>query len=341
MHKLPSTYTNIVIESVATAHPTQKIDNQFFIEHFKNMGLECEGLLNHLGRKERYIDINGEYTIVTLIYEACLKALERANIKPEEIDMIMLSTDTPDTTSPSNASILSNMLGTVNAYHVYDMNTNCTGMLNALDLASVYAKSKNNIKNILVVGGSLMSPCCRPDCTVTYPTLGDGAAAVVMRKVEEEFERGFIDSFMYTNPIQIDYATLPACGLTDMYRGKSSMDKFRFQWIPFDNSYLAPEWTMCCKNVIESNGLTPSDIKHFAFSQFSRPDAIKAIEGLGIAVNEDNFTFVAEEFGYTGASSPFFALERAIETGKISKGDYIVFCSVATGYSMTSLLVKL
>lgn len=84
-------------------------------------------------------------------------ALEQTNMSPDELDMIVFATDTPEYTSPTNALKLNQMLKAVNANRVYDMNCNCIGMLVAMDMVATYMKQRKSVKKTLVVGSMHVS----------------------------------------------------------------------------------------------------------------------------------------------------------------------------------------
>lgn len=328
---------NIKIKDIAVYYPYNVVGNEHFIEHFEAINVDVNGLMTHLGREQRYL-ADEEETSLTMAFEACSKVLRYSNVSAESIDMIILSSETPEYTSPSNALKLNNMLGAKNAHIVYDINNNCIGMLTALDLASTYAKIKKNIKNILVVGTLLISSVVNKNDPVTYSNFGDSAAAVLLEAIEEDKESGFIDSNFFTDSSYHDSIVMPACGYSKIYDDKISEESKRWSWNPFDFSFLAEKWSELILELVSKNDLKAADIDHFVFSQFSKPDAIKTLEILN--VDSENFSYVGDEFGYTGTTSPIFGLRNAIRLGKVKEGSKVILCSVGAGYTMCCLLYK-
>ena len=131
-------------------HPDNKINNDFFIKHFEEKGVDLTDFLAKLGRNERYIIKNDKENALTMAIEAAKNALIDANISPEQLDAIVYSSDTPEYLCPSNALIINHYLNAFNAHTVYDLNSNCVGMVVALDQISRYMKtSKNYMESIL------------------------------------------------------------------------------------------------------------------------------------------------------------------------------------------------
>lgn len=330
-------YCNVKIKDIAVYYPYNVVGNEHFIEHFEAIDVDVNGLMTHLGREQRYL-ADEEETSLTMAFEACNKVLRYANVSAECIDMIILSSETPEYTTPSNALKLNHMLGAKNAHIVYDINNNCIGMLTALDLASTYAKTKKNIKNILVVGTLLISSVVNQNDPITYPNFADSAAAVLLEVVEEDEKRGFIDSKFFTDSNYHNSIVMPACGYSKIYDDKLSEESKRWSWNPFDFSFLPEKWSELILDVLRNDDLKPADIDHFVFSQFSKPDTIKTLEMLN--VDCENFSYVGDEFGYTGTTSPIFGLRSAIRLGKVKEGSKVILCSVGAGYTMCCLLYK-
>lgn len=330
-------YYNVRIKDIAVYYPYNVIGNQYFIDHFEAVDVNVEHLMSHLGREQRYLADEDE-TSLSMAFEACHKVLKYAGVSAEGIDMIVLSSETPEYTVPSNALKLNHMLGAKNAHIVYDINNNCIGMLTALDQVNMYAKTKRNIKKILVVGTLLISSVVNTNDPVTYPNFADSAATVLLEAVEEEEMGGFIDSSFFTDSSYHDSIVMPACGYSRIYDKKIDEKSKKWSWHPFDFSFLPQKWSELIIDLLNKNDLKPIDINHFVFSQFSKPDAVETLKKLN--VDCEKFSYVGDEFGYTGTTSPIFGLRSAIRLGKVKKGSKVILCSVGGGYTMCCLLYK-
>jgi 3-oxoacyl-[acyl-carrier-protein] synthase-3 len=332
-------FTNINLIGLEIYHPANKVDNDFFIEHFSKLGVDAAPLMTHLGRKERYFADEGENSL-TMAFEAAKKALENSKITPEDLDMIVFVSETPEYFLPTNALKLNKMLGAKYAHLVYDMNDNCIGMLTALDLVSRYMQNNNRIKYALIVGSLYITGMFRKDCVISYPNIADGSAAIILEnESDSKIKSGFIDSHYYTNSMNHEFMLSPKCGFSKLLDKEIEENEKRLLWVPHDVSFFSDDWQQLISELLERNLMEPNDISHYLFSQFSVPDGLKTMEKLGVGA--ERTTIVAEKYGYTGCASPYFALHDAISEGKVTKGDYIILCSVGAGYTMSAVLLKL
>jgi 3-oxoacyl-[acyl-carrier-protein] synthase III len=332
-------YENINIISTGVYHPENKVDNQYFIDHFDKLGMEVSGLLNHLERKSRYLSNVPDETVITMGYRASVKALEEANIDISEIDLLIFATDTPEYTSPTNAVKVLAMLGGVKVHMAYDTNTNCLGMLTALDQASRIMMTNKRLNKALIIGGILFSSVSNKLDIVSYANFGDAAAAVVLEKNTENTKRGFIDSIHISQTSESNNILMPKVGFSKVIRDgvEDEADK-QWSWEPFDGSFISDAWVGLINELTEDNGIKATDLSHLIFSQFTIPDARLALEKLGL--DESRTTYIGDEYGYTGTTSPILALDRALKTSKINVGDYISLASMGSGSLISALLFK-
>lgn len=332
-------YRNVHIKGVGTHHPKRKVSNEYYIEHFKKYNKERHAsiLFRKFGRKVRTLAEENE-TSLTMSLEAAKKALKNANLKSEDIDIIISASDTPEYLSPSCALIMKKELNATNVTTVFDMNSDCIGALEAIDVASRYLKTDKKYKRALIVSSFLVSRLCREDDIVTYGIMSDGGAAVVLEVKEEDEERGFLGSRMYTDATNNEKVRFPACGLSKIVDENTKNIDRRSIWKHTDFSFLPKLWTENITKLLEEYEYTPEDVQYYFMSQFSKSYIKSTFRKLGTTM--DKTTFVAEKYGYTGCTSPIMALDDKLKEYKFDKNDVVVFCSVAAGYSIASLLYK-
>lgn len=332
-------YKNVHIAGVGSYHPKKLLDNNYYNNHFKkyNLSEHAMGLADKLGRETRTLAEENENSI-TMSSEAALRALNNANLTSLDIDAIISVSDTPEYLTPCCALILKNRLNAENVTNVFDMNNDCIGMITGMDVAARYLKTDKKYRRILVVGSILMSPFAREDDLVVYSCISDGAAAVVLEVKEEEYERGIIDSRMFTDDSYYQNITFPACGLSNISDLNVTEYDRKMQWKPFDFSFLSDKWESLIRKLLEDNDYTPNDIEHYFLSQFSKADLYLTLDKLG--VDKSKSTFIGNKYGYTGCTSPVMALDDRLKNKNFEKDDKLIFCSVAGGYSMAALLYK-
>lgn len=186
-------YTNVKIKGIGAYQPCNIISNKYYIQAFKEIAVDVENILQKTGKNKRGIINNVNENSLTMAIKSAEKALKNANISAEQLDMIVFVSDTPEYLSPSNALIIANKINAKNANVVYDMNANCLGMLVALDQISCVMKMKEDIKYSLIVSGIYASSISREDCLVTYPMVGDAAAAIILEKKKRRFKEELLN----------------------------------------------------------------------------------------------------------------------------------------------------
>lgn len=332
-------FRNVLISGVGSYNPEKEVKNDEVINHFKKYQLDehVSNLLDKLGRDIRKQD-DGSETMIGMGVKASVDALKNAGLNPEDIDMIISATDTPQYLMPSCALMIRNELKANNATSVFDLNNNCVGMISAIDVASRYLKTDKKFRRALIVGSLHVSPFAKEDDMITYSIVGDGAAAVVLEVKEEEQERGLLATRMFTDDNYNDTIRFPECGLQNIADDDLKSYDRMMQWKPFDFSFLSDKWSELVVTLLDENEYKPKDVSHYFMSQFSKDDINVTLEKLGN--NRDQATFIADKYGYTGSASPIMALNERLKNEKFEEEELIVFCSVAAGYTMQVLSYK-
>ena len=327
---------NILIRGTGTYTPKNEVGNEFFEEYFRRLGVDVHGIMKHLNRRKRFFADRDESSL-SMGYEAAKNVLEKMKLDPRELDMIIFISDTPEYNVPTNALKLCQMLGADNAHRVFDMNCNCIGMLLGLDIAAGYMQKRKTVKKAMLVGSMHVSSVVKYKDSVVYPTFGDSAAAVVLEAVEEEEKRGILSSEYFTDSSYHDTIVLPECGHSKELLYEVPKENRRMAWNPFDFGFLSDNWAKIIRTLLADNAVDIEEVKYFLFSQFSDADNLLTLEKLG--VSRDKYVFVGDKYGYTGVSSPIMALNEV--WNELPQEGYMLFCSVAAGYSMNAVLYKI
>lgn len=332
-------YKNVHIVGVGAYHPNKQLDNHYFIEHFKKYQLEdhAAALMSKLGREVRTLADNNE-TSVTMAVRASNEALLNARLSISDIDMIISVSDTPEYLSPCCALLIKNQLKAENVSSVFDVNSNCIGMITGMDIAARYLKTDKKYKRILVVGSLLISKLAREDDMVAFGCSADGAAALVLEAKEEEEERGILGSRMFTDDSYYWSITMPGCGMSNIPNSDIDSEDKKMFWKPFDFSFLSEKWSETITELLQDHGYKPENVNHYFMSQFSRVDLELTLDKLHTDISKA--TFIGNKYGYTGCTSPIMALDDRLKYKKFDRDDIVIFCSVASGYSIGTLLYK-
>lgn len=323
---------NIKISSIATYHPANLVENDFYIKHFKGQGRDISHLLTSLGREKRYIIDNDEENGVTMAIEASKRVLEKAGLKGEDLDMIIFTTHAPEYTFPTNAMFVHDAIGAKRNTIIFDMNANCAGMTIAVETASRYMLANKRVNRALVIGSDANSFITNPEQEITYANFADGAAAIVLEKTDDE-ATGFIDAIYEVDSTNKNNMLFPPKGMS-----KANAQKATINFLPFDGAMAIPAACKMIEDLLVENEMAIDDVDAFCLSQFALSNILKIQDHFDIP--DKKIINVGHKVGYTTTSSPFFCLNEGIENGQIKRGDTILFWTIAAGHEMVAMLFK-
>ncbi|OIK09601.1 3-oxoacyl-[acyl-carrier-protein] synthase III C-terminal domain-containing protein [Bacillus sp. MUM 13] len=327
---------SIVLKEVSVYHPENAVNNQDYINHFNKQGSDITRLLDALGRENRYVADESENAL-TMAVEASKIVLEKAGMTGQDMDMIVFVSGTPEYLWPPNSAAVHHVIGGKKEAVVYDMNAACAGMIIAAEQVSRNMTANPHIQRALIVGSEVMHRFSRREEAVTYASFGDGASAIILEKNENSVS-GFVDSIFSVNTESIEKIVFPACGISNMYDEQTSDFDKRVQWENVSNDRAFTSTLELIETLLKRNNLQAADVSAYCLSQLSRKNIYKIQEALNESI--EKFPITGTEYGYTGAASPFMAFERSVSSGRIRRGDYVVFWSVGAGTASCALLFK-
>ena len=296
-----------------------------------------EWLEANVGIKERRW-MAPEQVTSDLIVEASKKALERAGITAADLDLIIVSTDTPDYLSPSTSIVVQNKLSADKA-GCYDINSACAGWVTALDQGAKYLMTEPQMKYILVAGGYGMSRYIDIKDKKTANLFADGAGAVVLGVGEEQ---GFLGSNLlavgsFHNALGIyTGGTYRPCTPENMAQFGGPKVEFVKK---FPKTFNTEYWPKLMQGALDKAGLTFNDVNQYYFTQLN----VRTIEVMMDLLKQsiEKTHWVMDKWGYTGSPCVIMALDDAIAQGKGPKpGDVILFCASGGGITMASSVWK-
>lgn len=319
---------NVIMQGTGAYIPKNKVYNEEIDEHFDSLGLSAHSLMQHLGRRKRYFISEGENAI-TMAKNAIDNCVEKNHLDLEQFEMLIFCSDTPEYLSPSNAlkivGLYAEKMKNVNV--AFDINSNCTGMIQGLDIVHKYMQG-SDVKNALVVGCFCISPIALWSDTVVYSGFADASACVAVTAKEEEERRGFLDTKVCIDARFYQYVTYPKCGMSKVPLKAVEPNEKRLEWIPFSTDFIPDYWAREITEVLRRNAITAEDIDYFVFSQLSDAYNMKTLDILGVF--DDKYHFVGKEYGYTGNTCPVLCLNRMWDLYS-RKGNKIIFCTVGAG----------
>jgi len=286
------------------------------------------------GISSRHI-IGENENISDIAAAAGLKAIANAGLKTEDIDMIMVSTGSPEMIWPSTACLAQAKMGMKNQ-PAFDLQAACSGFSYGLSLARQMLVS-GEYRNILLIGAEAMSRFLDWSDRSTCVLFGDAAAAVVLSRVENGF--GILADYMGADGSGASMLKIPVggSGMTcKQAQGKA------VQTIVMNGrevfKFAVKIIGECVETVIAKAGLGLNEIDYLIPHQANIRITEKAIEKLGLA-QEKSINNI-EDFGNTGAASIPLALSESYGSGKFNKGDIIVMVAFGAGLTWGANVIK-
>ena len=290
-------------------------------------------LIDNVGIRERRW-MSPEQVTSDLIVEASKKAIQRAGISAADLDLIIVSTDTPDYLSPSTSIVVQYKLGADRA-GCYDVNSACAGWVTAVDQGARYLMTEPTMKYILVAGGYGMSRFLDFKDKKTANLFADGAGAVVLGVGEEQ---GFLASNLLAVGSFHDAlgiytgGTYRPCTPENMAQFGAPKVEFVKK---FPKTFNTEYWPKLMQGALDKVGLTFDDVDHYYFTQLN----LRTIEAMMNLLKQpiEKTHWVMDKWGYTGSPCVVMALDDAIAQSKGPKpGDVILFCASGGGITMAS-----
>ena len=311
----------------------EKVLTNFDLE--KMVDTSDEWIVERTGIKERRIASEDEATSDISI-KAAYKALEMAKVKPEELDLIIVCTLTPDTVFPSVSCLLQDKLGAKNA-GAFDLQAGCSGFVYGLTVACQLIASGLH-KKVLVIGAEVLSKIVNWEDRNTCVIFADGAGAVVLGEVEDG--TGYINSVLHADGSGGHLIIQPAGG-SRMPASHETVEK-KLHTVRMEGSEVfkfasrvVPKVT---NEVLTGTGIDIKDIDIIIPHQANSRIITAAAKRLGISA--DKFFVNIERYGNTSAASVPLALSEAVEQGLIKKGDNVLLIGFGTGLTWAACVMK-
>ena len=329
----PKTVLRARISSLATYVPPRLLTNA---DLEKMVETSDEWIIQRTGIKQRHIVDPGVATS-DLAAEAARKAIERAGLKPTDIDFIIVGTTTPDMFFPSTACLLQDKIGATHAWG-YDLSAACSGFTYALTTAANMVAAGSS-KHALVVGADVMSSIIDYTDRATCVIFGDGAGAAVVEASPEE-GIGIIDFENYVDGSGGDALKMPAGG--SLHPASHDTINNRLHYVKQDGQtvfrFAVRNTEEACRALLDRNGVSPNDIDLFVSHQANKRIIFAAAEKLGVP--NEKVVINIEQYGNTTAATIPLALNSAIEDKRLKKGDLLLMVSVGAGFTVGSMLLR-
>lgn len=320
-----------VITSVGGYVPDYVLTNQ---ELSKMVDTSDEWIMTRVGIKERRI-LKGEgLGSSDLAVGAIQKIFEKTGTRPEEIDLLICATVTPDHVFPAAANIISDKLDIRNA-HSFDMNAGCSGFLFALDTASKFIEAGAK-KKVIVVGADKMSSITDYTNRTTCVLFGDAAAAVLLEPTNEEV--GIMDSILHSDGVGRTYLKMEAGGSV-LPPSHETIDKGQ-HYIYQDGKHVFKHAVSKMADVsvemMAKHGITSNDLAWFVPHQANMRIIDATADRMGL--DKSKVMINIERYGNTTAATIPLCLWEWEK--QLRKGDNIILAAFGAGFTWGSILLK-
>jgi len=321
------------IRSLATYVPPHLLTNA---DLEKMVDTTDEWILQRTGIRERHI-VDAGVATSDLGKEAAVKAIADARLTADDIGVIIVGTVTPDMMFPSTACLIQHKIGASRAWG-FDLSAACSAFTYSLTTASQLVAGGAH-EHALVVGADVMSSIIDYKDRSTCVLFGDGAGAVVVSAAGAE--DGVILDFEH----EIDGGGGPALCMPaggSLHPSTHETVEQRLHYVKQDGAtvfkFAVRKTEEIARRLLERNGLGPTDIDLFVSHQANRRIIQSASERLGI--DRERVIINIEKFGNTTAATIPLALNDAVCSGRLKKGNLVLLASVGAGFTVGSVLLR-
>ncbi|MDD5307294.1 MAG: ketoacyl-ACP synthase III [Deltaproteobacteria bacterium] len=268
---------------------------------------------------------------------ALRQAVEMAGIGPDDLDMIVCGTVTPDRPLPATAAYVQRKIGAAKNCPSFDIAAACSGFIYGMAIADGFIRT-GTAKRVGVVGVELLSRILDFKDRNTCVLFGDGAGAVVL--AADESGSGLLSTHLFTDGSLTELLTIPAGGSAMPASEATVADRLHYvhmegkEVFRFAVRYLSSAAMLA----LETNGAGPDDVNVVVAHQAN----MRILDGVSkrVGIPLDRFVLNIERFGNTSSASIPIALDEAVRGGRVNGGDMVLMMALGGGLSWGSALAR-
>ncbi|MDR3307225.1 MAG: ketoacyl-ACP synthase III [Endomicrobium sp.] len=288
------------------------------------------------GIKERRISERNE-TVSDLAYMASLEALKSSNIYPEQIDLILVATITPDMFFPSTACFLQKKLG-INSIPAFDLSAACSGFIYGIAMAKAFISS-GLYKTVLLVGSETLSKITDWNDRNTCVLFGDGAGAMVLSASEESDD--VLSVYLGADGSYSDLLFIPGGGSANPTTIETVNQNLHTMKMQGKDVFKAavPKMALAAQKALELSGKKLEDISLFIPHQAN----MRIIEAVAkkLDISMDRVFVNIHKTGNISSATTITALDEAIKTGRVKRGDLVEMVAFGGGFTWGASIVRI
>ncbi len=321
------------IAGLGTFLPERVLTNKDFEEMVETSD---EWIVSRTGMRERHVVGEGE-SLVTMAVEAGKRALADAGRKPEDIELLIVATATPEQPIPASSAIMQPALGVTNAV-CFDLSAACSGFLYAIKVARQFI-STGEVSTAMVIGAEALSRYVDYTDRSTCILFGDGAGAVVLE--DAPAGDGILWTAWHTDGTWADFIEMPGGGCKYPPNVAANIDaKLPFIKMRGNETFKVAvrSLTDVCQEVMEKAGVTADDIDLMVPHQAN----LRIISAVGdrLGLPSEKVYVNLERVGNTSSASIPLALREAADNGRLAKGDLVLLAAFGGGLTWAATLLR-
>jgi 3-oxoacyl-[acyl-carrier-protein] synthase III len=274
-----------------------------------------------------------------MAYHATLQALETAGMKPDDIDMIMFASVTPDFKLPNTATVLQTKLGMKNNCACIDLAAACSGFVYGVNMAHGLIKT-GAMKNILVVGSEMLSRELNWKDRSICILFGDGCGVAIVGRSDEDQDSDILGSCLTADGTGAEFFDQPIGGSVYPIEAHHIAEGSHFMQMKGKEMFKVATRTLAqnARTVIEQAGLTLDDVDWLVPHQAN----VRIIETTGklLGIPPEKVIINIEKYGNTSAATVPIAFHEAVSDGRIKRGDLVLFDAFGAGLTAGATLLR-
>jgi 3-oxoacyl-[acyl-carrier-protein] synthase-3 len=302
----------------------------------KMVDTKDEWILTRTGIRERRIAAPGE-SLSTFAVPAARAALEMAGVAGKDVDLVLCATVTPDTPFPATANVIQDRIGATRAGS-FDLSAGCTGFIYALTVGEQFIES-GMAKNVLIVGGEILSKITDWSDRGTCVLFGDGAGAVLLQATEEE-NRGILGCAMHSDGSLGELIFMPGGGSKNPPSALLYESGLAFLKMRGNETFKIAVRSLAevSQEVLARAHLSQNEVTWFIPHQAN----LRIIEAVGKRLEiPDGSTYVnIDRYGNTSSASIPIALDELNRAGKIAPGDVVLMSAFGAGLTWGAAVLR-
>ena len=295
-------------------------------------------IVSRTGIRERRMAAPGEHSS-DMAAEAGRRALKAAGLDAKDIDLIIVTTVTPDMPLPATSMYVQQKIGARDTCPGFDLAAACAGFIYGLSVADQYV-SNGAAKHVLVIGVELLTRVLDWTDRTTCVLFGDGAGAVVVSPAAPDEGRGIISTHIYADGSLAPALCIPAGGSAMPATDETVQQRKHFVHMAGQEIFKFAVKNLASSSIeaVQSNGLTADQIDWVIPHQAN----MRILDGVSsrVGIPMERFFLNIEKYGNTSSASVPIALDEAVRAGAVKPGQNLVLCALGGGVAWGSALVR-